>query len=133
MARRNSNTQQFQRLLTEKDFESIRPATVRDKWCRIRECVPDGKAPYGYVVTIPAPNNNVKIVPNFGVENYHIIRCKKHCNKLLLQIVPSTRYMYPRADYGVASGTRDVLKKKKGKRQKKTRRILNVRNLNKIR
>lgn len=105
----------------------IRPVNKNDKWCYHSEIPAEGEAPWGYVITIPyVPNVNTVLDHVDG----HIIRCKKHCGKLFLQVVK--KEFAPK--YGVKSferpyGTISVCK---GKRSgKKHNRILNIRNFNK--
>ena len=65
----------------------IRPVRKTDKWCQrklIKGQLPTGEAPWGYIVTIPyLPNLNTFLD---DVDGY-IVRSKKHCGKLLLQVV----------------------------------------------
>ncbi len=106
-------------------FET-RPVEKTDKWCRkpldANGQIPFGEAPWGYVVTIPyVPNQNMLL----GKIDGYIVRCKKHCGSLLLQVVPKS--YAPK--YGVASFTR--LEKRSRKRKNKRCRILNIRNFHK--
>lgn len=109
MAKRNKEKQQSYRY-SLLDCER-RPVTKADKWCQIKEMSngqkPIDDAPWGYVVTIPyCPNKNTFLD---DVDGY-IIRCKKHCGKLLLQVIP--KRFAPK--YGVKSATSNV----KGKTNK---------------
>lgn len=126
MAKRNKEQQQSNRY-SLLDCE-VRPVTKADKWCQRKmhkgkELI--GEAPFGYIVTIPyLPNQNTWL-DNI---NGRIVRCKKHCGKLLLQIIENSSV----PEYGVKSFTRyepNVSRKKRKK--KKLYRILNIRNMNK--
>lgn len=107
----------------------IRPVKKTDKWCQ-RKCpngqIPVGDAPWGYVVTIPyLPKQNIFLD---NVDGY-IIRCKKHCGNLLLQVVKKDYA----PNYGVKSYTRLELNvsRRKRRNKKKLYRILNIRNFRK--
>jgi len=85
-------------------------------------------APHGYVVTIPFIPNQNTIFDGVGGR---IVRSKKRCGKLLLQIIPKEYYSY-KDEYGVGSFTRHEPKVSKKKRRKaKLYRIINIRNVNK--
>lgn len=107
----------------------MRPVTKSDKWCKRKMPkgqIPKGEAPWGYVVTIPyTPNQNTMLENVDG----HIIRSKKHCGKLLLQIIKKDYA----PQYGVASFIRkqSTSKKEKRKNKKKVYRIINIRNFRK--
>lgn len=125
MSKRNKKQQQSSRysLLECK----IRPVTNADRWCQRkmpRGLVPVGDAPFGYVVTIPyCPNQNTILDDIDG----YIIRSKKHCGNLLLQVIKKD--FAP--EYGVKSFTRNEphASKKKRRNKKKLYRVLNIRNL----
>lgn len=103
----------------------IRPVTESDKWCHHGLIPAEDEAPWGYVITIPYSNNQNLILEN--VDGY-IIRSKKHCGKLLLQVV--RRKFAPK--YGVESYERQhVNGGVKPKRRKKNSQILNIRNFRK--
>lgn len=110
----------------------MRPVTKSDKWCRKwlnKGQIPIGDAPWGYIVTIPyIPNQNTLLE---NMEEYYIVRCKKHCGNLFLQIVKRKRL--EKREYGIKSFARNEPKasKKKRKNKKKLYRILNVRNFKK--
>lgn len=107
----------------------IRPVTKSDKWCErkvYKGQIPKGEAPWGYIVTIPyMPNQNTMLE---NVDGY-IIRSKKHCGKLLLQIIKKDYA----PQYGVKSFARQqkTTKKEKRKNKKKVYRIINIRNFRK--
>lgn len=111
-------------------FVECRPVTESDKWCERRvprngELV--GKAPFGYIVTIPfLPNQNTFLQDIDG----RIIRSKKHCGKLLLQVIIKDDY----PQYGIGTFTRhEPNRSAKSRKKKKAKlyRIWNIRNLNK--
>lgn len=96
------------------DCEEI-PVEETDKWCLqkfFKGQVPVGDAPWGYIVTIPyCPRNNTFLD---NVDGY-IVRIKKHCGNLLLQVVK--KEYAPK--YGLKSFARqepNVSKKKRKKR-----------------
>lgn len=129
MAKRSKKQQQSNRC-SSTDCE-IRPVTKSDKWCQRK--VPRngqliGEAPFGYIVTIPyLPKQNIWLE---GI-NGHIVRSKKHCGKLLLQVIMKSEY---NPQYGVGSFARhepNVSVYKKRRNKKKLYRILNIRNLDK--
>lgn len=105
----------------------IRPVRKTDKWCQrklIKGQLPTGEAPWGYVVTIPyLPHLNTFLD---DVDGY-IVRSKKHCGKLLLQVVKKDYA----PQYGIKSFSRqeEYVCKKKRANKKKLYRILNIRNL----
>ena len=107
----------------------IRPVKKTDKWCQrklFKGQVPVGDAPWGYIVTIPyCPKQNTFLD---NVDGY-IVRSKKHCGNLLLQVVK--KEYAPK--YGVKSFIRQEpnVSKRKRKNKKKLYRILNIRNLRK--
>lgn len=111
------------------DFE-MRPVQKNDKWCYKKLNngeIPPGKAPWGYVVTIPfIPNKNTFLEYD---ESFIIIRCKKHCGNFLLQVIFKDES--PR--YGVKSFSRlePYTKKMKRKNKHKQYRVLNIRNFQK--
>lgn len=110
------------------DYE-IRPVKKTDKWCQKKipkGQEPTGEAPWGYVATIPYVPNQDTFLDN--VDGY-IIRSKKHCGKLLLQVIKKD--YAPK--YGVKSFTRQEpnASKRKRKNKKKLYRILNIRNFRK--
>lgn len=122
------NTQQSVNRYSLQECER-RPVKKSDKWCYIiskpKVNMDNHPAPYGYIVTIPfLPNVNTQLE---GVEGT-IIRSKKHCGSLLLQVVP-TRF----GAQGIGSFTRPEpnASKKKRKYKKKLYRILNIRNMQK--
>lgn len=117
-----------------------RPVEKRDKWCKRKMKngkIPVGKAPWGYIMTIPfIPGKNTLLESVDGV----IVRSKIHCGMLLVQVVDKENA----PEYGVKSFSRqddDNTKqkesteksKKKGKKKKikKHHRIININNLNK--
>lgn len=127
MAKQNKKQQQSNRYsLLECE---IRPVTKADKWCQRKMPkgqVPVGDAPFGYVVTIPyCPNQNTFLDNIDG----HIVRSKKHCGNLLLQVIKKD--FAPK--YGVKSFSRQEhnVSSRKRKNKKKLYRILNIRNLRK--
>lgn len=107
----------------------IRPVKKTDKWCQrklFKGQVPVGDAPWGYIVTIPyCPGQNTFLD---NVDGY-IVRSKKHCGNLLLQVVK--KEYVPK--YGVKSFARQEpnVSKRKRKNKKKLYRILNIRNFRK--
>ena len=107
----------------------IRPVKKTDKWCQRKLSkgqVPAGDAPWGYIVTIPyCPGQNTFLD---NVDGY-ILRSKKHCESLLLQVVK--KEYAPK--YGVKSFARQEpnVSKRKRKNKKKLYRILNIRNFHK--
>lgn len=115
MTKRNKKQQQSDRCsLLECE---VRPVTKSDKWCERRkpknqEVV--GDAPFGYIIAIPyCPKQNVFLD---NVDGY-IIRSKKHCGQLLLQVVKKGKG----PQYGVkSSGRKEPNTSKKEKKQKKT-------------
>lgn len=127
MYNRNSQQQQSNRY-SLLDCE-IRPVARTDKWCKrklLNGQVPTGDAPFGYVVTIPyCPNKNTFLD---NIDGY-IVRSKKHCGNLLLQVIP--KRFSPK--YGIKSFTRyePHASSRKRKKKKKLYRVLNIRNLNK--
>lgn len=104
----------------------IRPVKKADKWCQkklLKGQIPVGDAPWGYVVTIPyLPNKNMFLD---NVDGY-IIRSKKHCGNLLLQVIKKD--FAPK--YGVKSFTKQEpnASKRKRRNKKKLYRILNIKN-----
>ena len=85
--------------------------------------VPVGDAPWGYIVTISyCPGQNTFLD---NIDGY-IVRSKKHCGNLLLQVVKK-EYA---TKYGVKSFARQEpnVSKRKRKNKKKLYRILNIRN-----
>ena len=130
MAKRNKKQQQQSNRCSSTDCE-IRPVTKSDKWCQRR--VPRngqlvGEAPFGYIVTIPyLPKQNTWLD---GI-NGRIVRSKKHCGKLLLQVIMKRE---DNPQYGVGSFARhepNVSVYKRRRNKKKLYRILNIRNLDK--
>ena len=130
MAKRNKKQQQQSNRCSSTDCE-IRPVTKSDKWCQRR--VPRngqlvGEAPFGYIVTIPyLPNQNTFLDDING----RIVRSKKHCGKLLLQVIMKSE---DNPQYGVGSFARhepNVSVYKRRRNKKKLYRILNIRNLDK--
>lgn len=107
----------------------IRPVQKTDKWCQrklLKGQIPIGDAPWGYIVTIPyLPNQNIFLDNADG----YIVRSKKHCGNLLLQVVKKD----DAPKYGVKSFSRHELNasKRKRKNKKKIYRILNIRNFRK--
>ena len=108
----------------------IRPVKETDKWCQRRKLfkgqVPVGDAPWGYIVTIPyCPGQNTFLD---NVDGY-IVRSKKHCGNLLLQVVNKKNA----PQYGVKSFARQEpnVSKRKRKNKKKLYRILNIRKFRK--
>lgn len=128
MAKRNKKQQQSNRY-SLLDCE-IRPVTKSDKWCQQKMPkgqIPDGDAPWGYVVTIPyCPNENTFLD---NVDGY-IVRTKKHCGNLLLQVIK--KGYAPK--YGVKSTARHEpnVSKRKRKNKKRLYRNLSIKNLNKL-
>lgn len=125
MAKRKSQLQSAK--LSLQDCE-IRPVRKTDKWCQRkmpRGQEPIGDVPWGYVVTIPyLPNQDVLLK---AVDGY-IVRSKKHCGNLLLQVIPKTYA----PEYGVKSFTRhEPNVRKKTRKKGKLYRVLNIRNLRK--
>lgn len=126
MSKRNKQLQSDRCSLLECE---IRPVKKTDKWCqrkKVKGEEPVGDAPWGYIVTIPyCPNQNTFLD---NVDGY-IVRSKKHCGNLLLQIVK--KEYAPK--YGVKSFARQETKvsKRKRKNKKKLYRILNIRNFSK--
>lgn len=127
MAKRNKKQQQSNRYsLLECE---IRPVTKSDKWCQRKMPkgqIPVGDAPWGYVVTIPyCPNQNTLLD---NVEGY-IVRTKKHCGALLLQVVKKD--FAP--EYGVKStaGHEPNASKRKRKNKKRLYRNVSIKNLDK--
>jgi hypothetical protein len=126
MAKRNKQLQSDRYSLLDCE---IRPVTKKDKWCQRK--LPKGKdpigdAPWGYIVTIPyLPNQNMFLD---NVDGY-IIRSKKHCGNLLLQVIKKDYA----PQYGLKSFTRQEpnVSKKKRRNKKKVYRILNIRNFRK--
>ena len=107
----------------------IRPVKKTDKWCQKKipkGQEPTGEAPWDYVATIPYVPNQDTFLDN--VDGY-IIRSKKHCGKLLLQVIKKD--YAPK--YGVKSFTRQEpnASKRKRKNKKKLYRFLNIRNFRK--
>lgn len=100
-----------------------RPVTKKDTWCErkgmLNGIVPSGVAPWGYVVTIPyCPNQNTYLEEVDGI----IVRTKRHCGKLLLQVVEK--------DNSPKYGVKSTAITKKGSQNKKGRaRIVGIRNL----
>lgn len=127
--RKKGNTQQSVNRYSLQECER-RPVKKSDKWCYIisrpKVNMDNHPAPYGYIVTIPfLPNVNTQLE---GVEGT-IIRSKKHCGSLLLQVVPTGFRVH-----GIGSFTRHHepnASKKKRKKKKKLYRILNIRNMQK--
>lgn len=104
----------------------IRPVTKTDEWCWIKipynGVIPQSKAPFGYIVTIPyLPNQNIFLE---DVDGY-IVRSKKHCGQLLLQVILKLEA----PQYGVSSYSEPGARK--GRNKKRFYRILNIRNLSK--
>ena len=103
-----------------------RPVKKNDKWCQrklFKGQIPVGDATWGYIVTIPyCPGRNTFLD---NVDGY-IVRSKKHCGNLLLQVVKKE----DAPQYGVKSFTRQEpnVSKRKRKNKKKVYRILNIRN-----
>lgn len=84
------------------------------------------EAPFGYIVTIPhCPNQNTILDDIDG----YIVRSKKHCGKLLLQIIKKDWA----PQYGVKSAARREpnARKEKRRNKKKLYRILSIKNLDK--
>ena len=102
----------------------IRPVKETDKWCRHGLSPVEDDAPWGYVVTIPYVPNLSMILENV---DGHIIRVKKHCGKLLLQVVKKN--FAPK--YGIKSYEGYEANVGKKRRKKKNNRILNIRNFRK--
>ena len=126
MAKQN-NQQQQSNSCSLHDCE-IRPVTKADKWCERK--MPKGEesseAPFDYIVTIPyCPNQNTILKDIDG----YIVRSKKHCGKLLLQIIKKDCA----PQYGVKSAARHEPNARKGRRRnkKKLYRILSIKNLDK--
>ena len=114
MAKRNKKQQQQSNRYSATDCE-IRPVTKSDKWCQRR--VP---RPY-----LPKQNTWLD-----GI-NGRIVRSKKHCGKLLLQVIMKSE---DNPQYGVGSFARhepNVSVYKRRRNKKKLYRILNIRNLDK--
>ena len=126
MSKRNKQLQSDRYSLLDCE---IRPVKKTDKWCQRKLAkgqIPAGDAPWGYVVTIPyVPNQNMFLDDIDG----YIIRSKKHCGKLLLQVVKKD--YAPK--YGVKSFARQEpnVSKRKRRNKKKLYRILNIRNFRK--
>ena len=100
-----------------------RPVTDEDEfaWCkRPRDFygrIPKGKAPWGYVITIPVPMYAIDLKHVNG----YIVRTKKDHNILLLQVVNVGKQKYPK--YRIISTIQLCGSKKSW--------IINVRNLRK--
>lgn len=109
----------------------MRKVRDTDKWCKRRipkDGIPVGEAPFGYVITLPScPNENTVLD---SLKGYTVIRSKKRCKQLMLQVVKKESA----PEYGIKSGARLEPKKGKGKRRnkKKLNRIISVKNLNKL-
>lgn len=103
----------------------IRPVNKADKWCWRRSANPkDQEARWGYIVTLPyTPKQNTLLECVDG----HIVRTKKHCDKLMLQIIKKD----DAPSYGLKSFARKEPNKSKKKRRnkKKLHRILNIKRL----
>lgn len=108
-----------------------RPVNQKDRWCKKvlqNGHIPEGYAPWGYVITVPfLPNCNTFLQDVNG----YIVRTKKHCGCLLLQVV-----MKPASpqQYGVKSFSRlepASKTKRKNKNKKKRYRVIHIRNLGK--
>ena len=130
MSKRSKKQQQQSNRYSTTDCE-IRPVTKNDKWCQRRvprngELV--GDAPFGYIVTIPyLPNQNTFLE---GIDG-RIVRSKKHCGKLLLQVIMKND---DNPQYGIGSFTRhEPNRSAKNRKKSKTKiyRIWNIRNLDK--
>ncbi len=109
----------------------IRPVTKSksDSWCERKMPkgrVPAGDAPWGYVITIPCYPNQNTFLDN--VDGY-IVRTKKHCGNLLLQVIKKDSA----PEYGVKSGAKlePNVSGRKRKNKKKRYRVLSIKNLNK--
>ena len=126
MSKRNKQLQSDRYSLLDCE---IRPVQKTDKWCKrklLKGQIPVGDAPWGYIVTVPyLPNQNIFLD---NVDGY-IIRSKKHCGNLLLQVVKED--YAPK--YGVKSFARQEpnVSKRKRRNKKKLYRILNIRNFRK--
>ena len=126
MSKRNKQLQSDRYSLLDCE---IRPVQKTDKWCQrklLKGQFPVGDAPWGYIVTIPyLPNQNIFLD---NIDGY-IIRSKKHCGNLLLQVVKKD--YAPK--YGVKSFARQEpnVSKRKRRNKKKFYRILNIRNFRK--
>ena len=110
------------------DFQT-RPVKKTDKWCQrklVKGKIPTGDAPWGYIVTIPYCPESFKLLEN--VDGF-IVRSKKHCGKLLLQVIKKKSDR----QYGINSFIRqeENVSKRKRKNKKKTYRILNIKNFKK--
>lgn len=106
-----------------------RPVKESDKWC-VHDGfktghVRPGSAPWGYIVTIPYLPNKDSMLS--GIDGC-IVRTKKHCGNLLLQILPSENSP---AVYGVQSFGRNEprLGKAKKRQRKQLFRVFHPRNL----
>ena len=110
------------------DYE-IRPVTKSDKWCQRKLGLgkePVGDAPFGYIITIPyLPSENMILDKVDG----YIVRTKKHCGNLLLQVVKKAS----EPQYGVKSFASNDPNhsSRKRKNKKKFYRILHIRNFSK--
>lgn len=128
MAKRNKKQQQQSNRFSLLDCE-IRPVTRSDKWCQRKMPkgqIPGGDAPWGYVIIIPyCPNQNTFLD---NVDGY-IIRSKKHCGNLLLQVIKKSSA----PEYGVKSTAmrEPNVSKRKRKNKQKLYRNLSIKNLNK--
>lgn len=122
MGKLDDKSRQQSRNCSLQDCE-VRLVTKDDKWCCIKSYrgdEPHSEAPDGYVVIIPyIPKKDLKLE---GMEGYHIIRSKKYCGKLMLQVVKKAQA----PQYGISANERRVSKKGKKKRNIH---ILNIRNL----
>ena len=133
MSKRNKQLQSDRYSLLDCE---IRPVKKTDKWCQrklVKGQVPAGDAPWGYIMTIPYYPGQNTFLDN--VDGY-IVRSKKHCGNLLLQVVkkeyaPVKKEYAPK--YGVKSFARQEpnVSKRKRKNKKKHYRILNIRNFRK--
>jgi len=126
MAKQKGNTQQSKNQYSLQDCE-WRLVTEKDKWCKISrpKSGDNNPAPNGYVVLVPTIPNKNTVLENVGGI---IIRSKKHCGQLMLQVVQKRNELY-----GIASFARHEpnASKRKRKNKKKLYRVLNIQNMNK--
>ncbi len=110
--------------LDSKNWE-IRPVVAEDKWCakKLRKGkIPEGKAPWGYIISIPTiPDHSIDVEVE-QYKGYFVVRTKKRKGNLLLQIVPGRWKNAPK--YGLTSWSRE---EPNTKRKGKYYRIINVR------